>query len=189
MALILASASPRRRELLEQIGLDFVVRPSAVEEDNTLPVPPAELVVLQARAKALDIAGQAKPDDVVIGADTIVVVDGVVYGKPTDAADAQAMLTSLAGRSHQVITGLAVVAGTVVHTRHVVTTVYFADLTPEQIAAYVATGEPLDKAGAYGIQGRGALLVERIDGCYANVVGLPLQVVADVLRQVGVKVL
>lgn len=189
MAIVLASASPRRRELLDQVGCDFVVMNSTVIEDNTLDLPPEELVVLQARDKALDVFSKVQSTDVVIGADTIVVLDGRVYGKPIDTNDARRMLTSLSGREHQVITGIAVVTAGEIWTDFVATNVTMGNSTLKQIEAYLATGEPMDKAGAYGIQGMGALLVERINGCYANVVGLPLNKLSSVLEKAGVNLL
>lgn len=189
MAIVLASASPRRRELLDQVGCDFVVVKSTVIEDNTLDLPPEELAVLQAKDKALDVFTKVQKRDVVIGADTIVVLDGQVYGKPIDTNDARRMLTSLSGKEHQVITGIAVVTEDNSWTDFVVTDVKMADSKAEKIEAYLATGEPMDKAGAYAIQGMGALLVERINGCYTNVVGLPLNKLSIMLKRAGVNLL
>lgn len=174
MALILASASPRREELLRQVGCEFAIVTSEAEEDNEQELPPAALAVDHARAKAAAVAAKAARGDVVIGADTIVVLDGKVYGKPRDDDDARRMLGELAGRGHQVITGVAVARGGEVWTDFAVTEVAFRPLDAATVDWYVATGEPLGKAGAYAIQGAGALLVEGIAGCYANVVGLPL---------------
>jgi septum formation protein len=189
MTIILASASPRRRDLLVQVGCDFAVMTSSIIEDNTLALPPHELAVLQAKEKALDVFSKVQSHDVVIGADTIVVLDGQVYGKPVDKWDARRMLTALAGKEHQVITGIAVATGNKVWTDFVVTNVKIGDIKAEEIESYLATGEPMDKAGAYGIQGVGALFVESISGCYANVVGLPLNKLSDVLKKAGVKLL
>lgn len=189
MTIILASASPRRRELLVQAGCDFVVVNSAVIEDNTLDLPPEELAMLLAKDKAADVFSKVEKQDVVIGADTIVVLDGQVYGKPVDTKDARRMLTSLSGREHQVITGIAVVTEGNTWTDFVVTRVKMEDSKAEQIEAYLATGEPMDKAGAYAIQGMGALLVESISGCYTNVVGLPLNKLSSVLKKAGVNLL
>lgn len=174
MAIILASASPRREELLRQVGCEFTIITSDVAEDNDQALPPAELAILHARTKALAVAGQVNAADVVIGADTIVVLAGQVYGKPHDRADARRMLLALAGREHQVMTGVAVVTGGHVYSDLAVTAVRMRAYTATAVDKYLATGEPLGKAGAYAIQGLGALLVEGITGCYANVVGLPL---------------
>jgi len=188
--IILASASPRRQELLQQIGCTFKVVTSSVAEDHDPNLSPAELALSLAAAKALDVAKKTATDDVVIGADTIVVMDGQVYGKPADAADARRMLSELAGRRHQVITGIAVVAAGKVWTDFAVTAVKFRELTRDEIERYVASGESRDKAGGYAIQGIGALLVEGITGCYANVVGLPLVTLDKLLRQaLGVSLL
>ncbi len=191
MSIILASASPRRQELLTQVGCDFEVITSSVIEDNTQDLPPNELAVVQAKAKAADVAGKLNSGDIVIGADTIVVLDGQVFGKPADAYDACRMLSDLSGREHQVVTGVAIVeCGTGRSwTDFSVTTVHIAQLTKEEIERYVATGEPMDKAGAYAIQGVGALFVERINGCYTNVVGLPLATLRNLLNMAGVYLL
>lgn len=189
MAIILASGSPRRQELLAQIGCKFRIEQSDVIEDNTLAMAPAQLAVLQAEAKARAVAAKAGADDVVIGADTIVVLGQAVFGKPTDAAAAKVMLRQLSGRDHQVITGVAVVHAGRSYTDFTATTVTMRQLTDAEIENYVATGEPLDKAGAYGIQGLGALLIERIAGCYTNVVGLPVVTLARLLNKVGITLL
>lgn len=189
MAIILASASPRRRELLTQVGCNFIAITSTLVEDNTQNLPPHELAVLQAKEKAFDVFSNVQQNDVVIGADTIVVLDGQVYGKPVDERDARRMLTELAGREHEVITGIAVVTAKQVWTDFGITTVRMKDSKSEQIEAYLATGEPMDKAGAYAIQGVGALMVESITGCYANVVGLPLNKLSDLLQKAGVTLL
>ena len=187
MKLILASASPRRRELLTQVGVSFVIEVSDVEEvlDDTLSL---ELQVQSlALQKAQAVAAQHK-DGLVLGADTVVVDAGSLLGKPQNTEEAAEMLRSLSGKWHQVMTAVALVDAN--DTKHEwtsveITNVKFRDLTEDDIAAYVATGESMDKAGAYGIQGYGALLVERIEGCYNNVVGLPLQIVAKGLRNWG----
>ena len=187
MAVILASASPRRQQLLDQVGCSYVVCISDVIEDNGLDVPPRELAVRQARAKALSVVRAS--GDVVIGADTIVVVDGDVFGKPADDTDARHMLGLLSGREHQVITGVAVVAGKQVWSDWQETAVKFRVLTAGEIERYVMSGEAADKAGAYAIQGLGALLVDSISGCYSNVVGLPLVTLNRLLGQAGVRLL
>jgi septum formation protein len=189
--LILASASPRRRELLVQAGLDFEVRTSAAEEDATdHPADPAAYAERLARIKAEDVA-LGVDQGVIIGADTVVVLDGEIINKPTDDADALRMLTALQGRAHQVITGVAVLDvrdGTVVRrlVRSVSTEVRMRAAGEAELAAYVATGEPRDKAGAYGIQGRAAVFIEGITGDYFNVVGLPLFTLCRMLERIGV---
>ena len=188
--IILASNSPRRRELLKQIGLTFTTDPADVDER----VLPGEDAVAYAVRVALDkarVAAGRAGNGIVIAADTIVVLGDTVLGKPTDARDAERMLGMLAGRMHRVISGLAVVDAKTgrARTGAVSTTVWFRDLTPAEIRSYVLTGEPLDKAGAYGIQEKGALLVEKIEGCYFNVVGLPLSLLREMLREYGVNLL
>ncbi len=190
MGIILASQSPRRRELLRQMGLEgFQVCPARGGEEMDLRLPPGALVEALALAKAQEVAAGAAPRDIVIGADTVVTVDGRVLGKPGDEAEAAAMLRALSGRVHQVYTGLAVLRGAEVQVGHEVTAVRFRALEEREIAAYIATGEPMDKAGAYGIQGRGALLIEGIEGDYCSVVGLPVCRLGRMLAQLGVWVL
>lgn len=188
--IVLASNSPRRRELLRQIGLSFTADPADVDEAVRPGEAPEPYAVRVALDKARAAAARAK-DAVVIGADTIVVVDGAILGKPADRTDAVRMLTMLSGRAHHVITGLAVVdaASGRVKAAAAKTQVWFRPLSEQEIAAYVATGEPVDKAGGYGIQERGALLIERIDGCYFNVVGLPLSLLGEMLRDAGIRLL
>lgn len=189
MTIILASASPRRQELLRQVGCDFTVIISDIIEDNSQDLLPQELAMVQAKEKAIDVAAKTGSHDIVIGADTIVVLYGKVYGKPTDIEDARQMLTALSGKEHQVITGIAVTHNGSVWTDFVSTTVRFSTVNAEEIEKYLATGEPMDKAGAYAIQGIGALFVEGIQGCYSNVVGLPLNKLSDVLKKAGVTLL
>ena len=188
--LILASASPRRRELLAQAGYTFEVRPAHVPEDPLPGEEPIAYVVRLARDKAEAVYRELTEREssangrglIVLGADTTVVVDGEILAKPEDAADAARMLRKLSGRSHRVITGvaLATVGGTEVAAE--VTAVRFVTLGEEEIAAYVASGEPMDKAGAYAIQGGAAKWIPRIEGCYFNVVGLPLALVTAMLE-------
>ena len=187
--IVLASASPRREQLLRQAGCEFQVWPSRAEEDNAAALPPDELVRLHARLKAQSVAAEVQPGDIVIGADTIVVLAGKVYGKPEKAAAAEAMLAELSGRTHSVWSGVAVVSQGQCLVDAVETRVTLAKLAAEQIRRYVATGEPLDTAGADAVQGRGALFVERLEGCYFNVVGLPLRALSRLLSQVGVELL
>ncbi len=186
MKIILASQSPRRRELLGQVGLTFEIVSPEVDEAQYGGLPPRELVQTLSRAKALDAARRVPAGSLVLGADTVVVLDGQALGKPDGPEGARAMLTALSGRTHEVWTGFTLCRDGAVHTEAVATEVTFRALAPEEIDRYVATGEPLDKAGAYGIQGRGALLVAQIRGDYSNVVGLPLCAVGQALRRFGV---
>jgi len=177
-SLVLASASPRRRELLSQLGLVFTVLPSLIPEDHP-PGPPAEAICAVALAKARAVARRLgeDPPAIVLGADTEVVLAGRLMGKPRDAADAARILAELRGRVHEVITGVALVeaggAGRE-ETTAVTTRVRMADYSDAEIEVYVLTGEPLDKAGAYAVQGLGSRLVAEVDGCLSNVIGLPL---------------
>lgn len=185
--IILASNSPRRRELLTQVGLTFTVAPADADE-SVLPGEAPEAYAVRVALDKARIAAERAGEGIVIAADTIVVIGDSILGKPADVRDAERMLMSLAGKEHRVVTALAVIdsASSRRLTRISVTKVWFRDLTVREIAAYVATGEPMDKAGAYGIQERGALLVERIEGCYSNVVGLPLSLLGEMLREFGV---
>ena len=182
--LVLASASPRRRELLAGLGLRPPVRPVDVDETPLDGEPAADCVLRLARAKA---AADARPGELVLAADTLVVLDGEILGKPSGARQAVAMLERLAGRDHLVMTGVALRdGGSGAEAAAVETTrVRVAPLSRQQIADYVATGEPLDKAGAYAIQGLGALFVEAIEGNYTNVVGLPLPLTRRLAAELG----
>jgi septum formation protein len=185
--IILASNSPRRKDLLCQIGLDFSIAPADVDErvlPNEAPEGYAVRVALDKARLAASLAGAG----IVIAADTIVVVDDEILGKPADASDAERMLKMLSGKVHRVITGLAVMDASTGRTltQTSITRVWFRRLAKQEIKSYIATGEPLDKAGAYGIQERGALLVDKIDGCYFNVVGLPLSLLGKLLRDFGI---
>ena len=184
---MLASASPRRRELLENIGLKFSVDPAEIVEMQSHRYKPAGLAKALSLRKAKAVAPR-HADSIIIAADTLGVLDGVILGKPSDAGHARKMLAGLSGRCHSVITGFTVIdtATERAVTRAVETKVYFRKISRAEIAAYVRTGEPLDKAGAYAIQGLGALLVERIEGDYYNVIGLPLSALAGVLRRFGI---
>jgi len=188
--LVLASASPRRKELLEQIGLKFVVDPSNHEETLGNDLPPERLVMVLSLKKARAVA-RRHHDAIIIAADTIGVLNGRTIGKPKSAADARRILQKLSGRTHSVITGLTIIdsGSDRIITRTVETKVHFRKLTADEIDAYVKTGEPLDKAGAYGIQERGAVFVDRIEGDYFNVIGLPLCTLAETLRKFGVEVM
>ena len=185
MAMILASQSPRRRELLGQMGFSFTVRPAKGEELAHPELTPAQLVEELARQKALEVSAEAASDDVVVAADTVVAIDGKVLGKPHDKVHAAQMLSALSGREHTVYTGVAVKRGETLLVEHETTQVRFRPLTQREIDLYIQTGEPMDKAGSYGIQGYGALLVEGIRGDYFNVVGLPICRLGRMLAQVG----
>lgn len=183
--LVLASASPRRRELLAQAGFQFTVVPASIDEDLRSGENAVAYVTRLAREKAQSVYGRMESPEslVVLGADTTVVApNGEVLGKPADAADAARMLRLLSGATHQVITGVAVASGSGVETAAEVTHVTVLTLSDEEIAAYIATGEPMDKAGAYAIQGYAARWIPRIHGCYFNVVGLPLALVSGMLE-------
>jgi septum formation protein len=185
--LILASSSPRRRELLTQAGFTFEVHPAHIPEDPLPNEDPIAYVVRLSRAKAEAVfekisSQESAPPHVVLGADTTVTLDNHILGKPADAADAARMLRLLSGRTHRVITGVALASAQRTEVAAEVTGVRFLTLSDEEIAAYIATGEPMDKAGAYGIQGRAARWIPRIEGCYFNVVGLPLALVSVMLE-------
>jgi len=186
--LILASASPRRRELLAQVGYRFAVRPAHIPEDPLAGEDPIAYVTRLAREKAeavfrdLAPAGPEPEKNVVLGADTTVTLDNAILGKPEDAADAARILRLLSGRTHRVITGVAVVTAEGIEVAAEATAVRFLTLSDREITAYIATGEPMDKAGAYGIQGHAARWIPRIEGCYFNVMGLPLALVCALLE-------
>ena len=185
MRVILASSSPRRLQLLQQIGIEAEVRPAAFDELSTGKMAD-EVVLVNAVGKCQAVCAACGDKVPVIAADTVVVLDGKILGKPKDAADAVRMLTELSGRTHKVLTGVAVSFDGRQLAEVCETEVIFRTLTAAEIAEYVATGEPLDKAGAYGIQGRGAVFVEKINGCYNNVVGLPLTRLHLMLAKLGV---
>lgn len=182
--IILASQSPRRKELLRQIGLDFQVRPSGIEEIITSS-DPVEIVKALSRQKALDVAKKEGEDSLVIGADTIVVREGKIMGKPGDPEEACRMLWELQGGSHSVYTGVTLVFPEETFTFAEETGVRMFPMTEEEIRWYVSTGEPMDKAGAYGIQGLGARFIEGVRGDYHNVVGLPAARVYQELKKRG----
>jgi len=188
MHFVLASASPRRLMLLEQIGISADVHPSSFSEVNTESIAAELLVKTNALGKGRNVLAECRTDDVVISADTVVVLEGKVIGKPKDEKDAKKMLSDLSGKNHKVITGVAVFfkGEEVVNT--VTTIVRFRKLNSGEIDSYLKTNEPFDKAGAYGIQGYGALFVDSINGCYNNVVGLPLAKLYEMLSQLEVKV-
>ena len=187
MGIVLASRSPRRRQLLEQMGLrDFRIVCSDADETASPGLTPPALVEALSARKAAAVQHAAAAGDLIIAADTVVALDGRVLGKPADGPDAFAMLSALSGRRHQVYTGLTVVCGAQRLTEHEVTAVTVRSLSSAEICAYIATGEPMDKAGAYGIQGRGALFVEGIEGDYYNVMGLPVCRLGRILARLGV---
>jgi septum formation protein len=181
--LLLASTSPQRRAILTQLGVPFEVEAPRYVEDDAAGVPPVELVRAHAQGKARSLAGEAAGDRPVLGVDTTVVLDGRMYSKPESATDAVAMLDALAGRTHEVVSGLCLVAHGWEELHHEVTRVTFRPLDARDLAAYEATHEWAGRAGAYAIQGRGAALVERIEGDYLNVVGLPAALLVRLLSQ------
>ena len=180
--LILASASPRRKELIARLGVPFEVVVSGADEELCRLLRPEELVKELSRRKA-EAVHRLRPDDLVLGADTVVVLDGRILGKPRDRKDAREMLRALSGRSHEVCSGVTLISREKTVCESVTTTVRFAALDEEEIDAYIDSGEPADKAGAYGIQGLGGRFVTGISGDYYNVVGLPLQRVYTLLRK------
>lgn len=185
MRLVLASSSPRRQAFFRDLGWDFHIEPSAIDESYILGESPEEMALRLAVSKASDVWRRSRANWV-IGADTIVVIDGSVLGKPADERDAQRMICMLQGRTHTVMTGAAVFRPDGAMLSCVEKTqVTFRSMTEDEAAAYVEQGESMDKAGAYAIQGKGMLLVERVDGCYFNVVGLPLERLSRMLAELG----
>lgn len=196
MAIVLASASPRRKELMEQFcGKDLVIFPAEGEEVVSDNVGPGETVEALARGKAREVAGRLRAEglgdreDIVIGADTIVWHEGRIFGKPHSREEAAAMLRSLSGCTHEVYTGVSLIYGDRELTEHEKTAVTFRVMTEKEILDYIATGEPMDKAGAYGAQGLGALFVSSIEGDFFNVMGLPLCRLGLMLKKTGVELL
>jgi septum formation protein len=202
MSLVLASASPRRRELLTQAGYTFTIHPAHIPEDPLPNEDPIAYVVRLARQKAEAVFAELTGADAseerapaapqvplpqVLGADTTVTLDNQIFGKPADPEDAARMLRLLSGRTHRVVTGVAVVTAQRTEVAAEVTGVHFLTLSEQEIAAYIATGEPMDKAGAYAIQGRAARWIPRITGDYSNVVGLPLALVSTMLEASGAR--
>jgi septum formation protein len=180
--IVLASASPRRQELLRNAGIPFEVLPADIDEQPLRLEGARECTERLAREKALAVARQ-RPKDYVVGADTVVTVDNEILGKPSDASDAKRMLLRLSGRDHQVITGVCLVVEGKPFVASETTLVTMIDISDREIADYVATGEPMDKAGAYAIQGIASRWIPRIEGDYSNVVGLPVALVFRMLRQ------
>jgi septum formation protein len=188
--IILASASPRRKELLEKIGLNFTVDPSDCPEDQHSDLKPEDLVKVISRKKAAAVASKY-PDSIILAADTIGVLRGKIIGKPHTVETARRMLLDLSGKSHRVITGFTIIdsATNKAVTRSVETRVYIKHLSPLEIFNYVKTGEPLDKAGSYAIQGLGSVIVKKIVGDYYNVMGLPLYSLVESLKEFGINIL
>ena len=187
MQIILASASPRRRELMGLYGVPFTIRAADIDETMDPGKPPFDEVARVSRCKALAVSRE--PEDVVVAADTIVVCQGEVLGKPRDKEDAARMLRLLSGSTHQVMTGCTVLQGSRAETFTQVTQLHFRPLSEKEIHRYIATGEPMDKAGAYGIQGGAALFCERIVGDYYNVMGLPLCRLGQGLRKIAPEIM
>ena len=184
--LILGSSSPRRRELLALITPDFTVHTGDVDESTLTAPTPVQLAQVLAEAKCTAVA-KSFPDDAVIGCDTVVDVDGIVFGKPKDIADARRMMQTLSGRTHFVHTGVCIKAAGQTIAFADTTKVTFAPISEDEIAAYIATDEPYDKAGSYGVQGLAAKFVTQISGCYFNVMGFPVACVYAALKKIGVK--
>lgn len=183
-SMILASASPRRAELLAQVGVPFTTCPADIDETPLPGEAPDAYVGRMARDKARIVAQQA-PGQLVLGSDTSVVLEGAILGKPSDEADARATLKRLSGQTHQVLTAVALIRDAECRATLVITDVSFRTLEPDEIDAYLATGEPMDKAGSYGIQGLGGIFVRELKGSYSAVVGLPLQETAALLADAG----
>jgi len=188
--IILASASPRRKEILEKTGLKFRTDESDYEEKMVPGLKPHELAVLFSRKKARAVARRYR-DAIIIAADTVVVLRGSLFGKPRDVEEARKMLKALSGKSHYVITGFTIIDTEIKKelSRSIETKVFFKRLSAVEIEAYIKSGEPLDKAGAYGIQGLGALIVKKIEGDFFNVMGLPLNALVESLKKFGINVL
>lgn len=194
ISLILASASPRRVELLKQLGLEFEICPANLDESVDPSWSPEDIVKNLAKQKAEFVAAQVEKNGrnyILIAADTIVVLDGKVYGKPTSKQEAVSMLKELSGRCHQVYTGICLYSKSSnrYDLSHEVSSVVFRKLGDQEISAYVDTGEPMDKAGSYALQGTGCFLIEKIDGCYSNVIGLSVPLLVKMLRAAGYPVL
>jgi septum formation protein len=189
MGIVLASGSPRRLELLKMIGIeDFKVIPDTSDEDVIPGLSPEEQVCRLALQKAKNVSLSCGKDDVIIAADTLVYLDGEPLGKPDSRFDAEVMLGKLSGRKHSVYTGVVLLRDDSHVTRTEKTDVYFREITASEISAYVETGEPMDKAGSYAAQGRGSLFVERIEGDFFNVMGLPLCGLSIMLKDFGIKI-
>ncbi|MEI7473911.1 MAG: Maf family protein [bacterium] len=189
--IILASGSPRRRELLSSLGLDFEVIKSDFEEDIENKAFSNELIITLAEEKVKDVIKKTNTPSIIIGADTVVIIDNQILGKPVDKKDAFKMLRQLSGRTHEVVTAIAVfdTIENKMKSEAVTSKVTFKALTDEEINNYIKTGEPMDKAGSYGIQAYGALFVSSINGCYFNIVGLSIQRLSVILKEFGINIL
>ena len=185
--IILASKSPRRKQILEQVGLDFEIEVSDFDETQIKFKTPQEMVEKLSLEKAKIIA-QGNPDAIIIGADTTVIFRKEIIGKPKSKEDAFRILSLLSGNTHEIVTGFTVIKGSKSITKHITSKVKFKKLSEAEINAYVETGEPMDKAGGYGIQEKGGLFMENIEGDYFNVVGLPIFAVAEALKEFGVEI-
>ncbi|WP_058485500.1 nucleoside triphosphate pyrophosphatase [Defluviitalea phaphyphila] len=188
--IILASSSPRRKMLLEQIGIPFNIIISNVEEIINSNISPSELVKSLSKQKAENVSNNLKGDFIVIGADTVVVYKGKILGKPKDKKEAFCMLSMLQGNIHEVYTGITIIRtkDKLIKTGVEKTEVYMRELSSDLINSYIETNEPMDKAGAYGIQGKGAVLIDKIHGDYNNVVGLPLNLLSKLLEEIGINI-
>ncbi len=187
----LASASPRRKELLSQINLNFEILVPEVKEINDNTLAPEEVVKLNSEIKALAVSKQVDKNSIIIAADTIVVFDNIILGKPKDKNDAIHTLKLLSGKKHKVITGVTLIFNNLskIETNFVESYVYFKNMTNDEIMYYVESGEPMDKAGSYGIQGLGAIFIEKIEGDYNNIVGLPISLIYDILKKYNIDII
>ncbi|MBM7556179.1 Maf family protein [Halanaerobacter jeridensis] len=186
MEIILASGSPRRKMLLEQLGLDFKVQPSNLDESKVEFTEPSELVQRLSYLKANEV--QSDQSQIIIAADTVVSYQDRILEKPASKEEAKQMLKTLSGTTHQVLTGITVIAGEIVNTDYETTNVTFKELTEKEINDYIATGEPFDKAGGYGIQSKGAVFVKGIEGCFYNVMGLSLYKLLQMIKGIGLEI-
>lgn len=189
MGIVLASKSPRRKELLSLLGLDFKVVTASVDETIDKRLPVIDEIKRLSYDKAKAVSAQAQNNDLIIAADTVVSLENCVFGKPKDSNEATEMLKKLSGKTHKVITGVTVLCGDKVDTRAAVTEVTFRELGDTETEAYIGTGDPFDKAGAYALQGISSIFVSGISGDHFNVYGLPLAMLADMLRNFGVTIL
>jgi len=189
--LILASASPRRKDLLKNLNLEFDIIPSEIEEDIKDKPFSEELIKCLAIEKALDVKNKLDYPAIIIGSDTVVVIGKTILGKPDDESDAFKMLKLLSGKTHQVVSAIAVIDSgkNKTLTDAVTSKVTFRELSDEEIKNYIATGEPMDKAGAYGIQGLGSIFIKSICGCYTNIVGISTYKLAEMLKEFGIRIL
>lgn len=186
--IVLASNSPRRKELLQQIGCKFICRPSECKELTAIDEPnPQKLVSQNAILKATASIDPSCPQEIILGSDTVVALDNVIYGKPKNNDDAYNMLKNLSGKTHQVYTGIALIKNQEIFSDVCITEVTMKELSDKEIWDYISTKEPLDKAGSYAIQGLASVFIEKINGCYFNVVGLPLNALYTLCKQIGIQ--